>query len=609
VPPSPVALPAHAQTRLASNAAIAARNVQRAAQESVAPAPIPGSSTASIGDALGTATAEGQRLHAQRDLVRGGVARADVNPVAGYNTAVVAQRGEATRYADAARNAQLTAPAQGTRAPTLTNGDIVAGASKVRDGALVGWSGRGKRTRGQIQAALVSAGLPAAWAPEAKTARAQAGAIMAAINHDGFVARAVEADGQTREQRGWIAKWNIGGVDDLQTGKGVGDSFGSVAMVATLDRDERLTVDVGLNAHLASLAAQLRARYEARREAEEFAAGDVTAWLGQIMRERMAGIGYGPGSYYVRHERAIQAERLCTALKGQGWGGSWILPALPIATSQQLREGLVASLVDEARDVLVAYGEARDAAATSGKPISDKIALGLDERMKVVLERAQGFAALLGDAHVALLRSTVRAAIEEIAPTLSPEAIRFAGIWDDLRAEGAVSDAMPVATSDAIPEAISDVSAATVAVEAPAPSPVPVAVPVERVVINPTERGPRRPARSVTSTIASAPVVSSVPATMVDGVPLAIATERRTDASLDIRKGRLVRVVRGRKVPLGTEGVVLRADVGQWGPRVCIKTATGEIHWSSPNNVECVVDDNGRALYPAYPGTSAAQSA
>lgn len=613
-PPSPVALPAHAPVRMASNAEIAARNAT--APESAAPAPIPGASTASIGDALGTAVAEGQRLHAQRNHVRGGVLRPDVNRVAGYNTAVVAQRGEATRYSDAARNAQLdpTAAPLATNTGHLTAGDVVAGATKVREGALVGWAGKGARTRGQIVDALAAAGLPTEWAPKAKSAHAHAGVLLNGISRDGLIARSVEAAGKTPEQRGWQAVWNVGRVGALGSApsvpsEAVGRPFGAVAMVVTLSNGGSLTVDIGSNADLADMKASLVARFNARCAEEHYTAGDVTAWLGSVMRTRLGGIAYGPGTYYVQAANAERAERLCETMKAAGWGMSWIVPALPIVNGDRLKTALVSGLVEEARAVLVDYAEARDAAAKEGKAeIGTKKALNLRADMTEVLERAKGYAAMLGEAAVKNLRAAVRAAVEEIEPTLSHEAIRFSQIWDDLRASGEVSDA--------IPEPIADVSptAATVAVEAPAPAPIPVAVPTERAIVNPTERGPRRPARSVASTIAAAPLTSSIPATMVDGVPLAVAVapvalatvaapavapQRRTDPAVEIRRGRLVRVVRGRKVALGTEGAVVRYEQGNFGMRVTIKVAGGKYEQTAANNVECVVDDNGQALYPS----------
>lgn len=522
---------------LPTNAELAARAAARAATaatEAPAPAPIPGATSGSIADALGVAVSEGQRMAATANLVRGGVLRPDVNPVAGYNVPVVAARGEATRYADAARNVNLgpdAAPAAAvTHAALLKGADIVAGATKVRDGAVVAWDGSGKRTRGQIQATLAAAGLPVEWAPEAKAAKAHAGQIMAGIHTDGMTAKSVDCDGKTPETRGWLGKWNIGHTGDLANRKVVGDRFGDVAMIATLGTDEILSVDVGNNPHLASTAASIVARYNARRAAEEFSSGDVTTWLASVMRTRLRGVKFGPLGYYVKADNAERAERLVNAFKAEAnkWG-SWMM--IPVATSEALRHGLVESLVDEARVVLVDYAKARDEAAEAGKKaVSDERLTTLRSRMRTVLDKAQGYAALLGDAMVANLRKAVKAAVEEIEPQLSTEAVRFAGIWDDLRAEGVLSDSIPaaietdvtVAAPTAVPVAVEPVASAPTVAVAVAPAPVPVAVPVERVstvtrvptapsnVIEPTALPSRRgPAAATVATTAPVAAVAA----------------------------------------------------------------------------------------------------
>lgn len=58
-------------------------------------------------------------------------------------------------------------------------------------------------------------------------------------------------------------------------------------------------------------------------------------------------------------------------------------------------------------------------------------------------------------------------------------------------------------------------------------------------------------------------------------------------------KGDKVRVVRGRKVPLGTEGVVIWVGEGHWGTRLGVKDAGGEVHWTAATNVELVETASG----------------
>lgn len=64
------------------------------------------------------------------------------------------------------------------------------------------------------------------------------------------------------------------------------------------------------------------------------------------------------------------------------------------------------------------------------------------------------------------------------------------------------------------------------------------------------------------------------------------AVEDAEGAAREVVKGCRARVVKGRKVPVGTEGVVIWSGHGNWGPRVGIKDADGEVHWTAAENVE-----------------------
>jgi hypothetical protein len=54
-------------------------------------------------------------------------------------------------------------------------------------------------------------------------------------------------------------------------------------------------------------------------------------------------------------------------------------------------------------------------------------------------------------------------------------------------------------------------------------------------------------------------------------------------------KGRKVKVVRGRKVPIGTVGECFYLQDGDFGPRVGIKDADNQVHWTAAKNVEAVI--------------------
>lgn len=56
-------------------------------------------------------------------------------------------------------------------------------------------------------------------------------------------------------------------------------------------------------------------------------------------------------------------------------------------------------------------------------------------------------------------------------------------------------------------------------------------------------------------------------------------------------KGSTLKVVRGRKVPIGTTGVCIWNGEGKkaaWGRRVGIKDSDGEVHWTAEKNCEVV---------------------
>jgi len=67
----------------------------------------------------------------------------------------------------------------------------------------------------------------------------------------------------------------------------------------------------------------------------------------------------------------------------------------------------------------------------------------------------------------------------------------------------------------------------------------------------------------------------------------------RTKAADTVEKGATVKVVRGRKIPLGTTGKVIWKGQNQWGWRVGIKVdpTKEEVLWIALANVEAIYDD------------------
>jgi len=71
---------------------------------------------------------------------------------------------------------------------------------------------------------------------------------------------------------------------------------------------------------------------------------------------------------------------------------------------------------------------------------------------------------------------------------------------------------------------------------------------------------------------------------------LEAGTEARFKALLtEVKKGAEAVVVKGRKVPKGTRGVITWAGPGNYGPRVGIKDAQGTVHYTSESNIEVLL--------------------
>lgn len=70
---------------------------------------------------------------------------------------------------------------------------------------------------------------------------------------------------------------------------------------------------------------------------------------------------------------------------------------------------------------------------------------------------------------------------------------------------------------------------------------------------------------------------------------------QRRDHLIDPAKGYEVVVVKGRKVPKDTRGIVIYLDSGEYGMRLGLKDAQGQAHWTSPSNVVATAIPEKRA--------------
>jgi hypothetical protein len=309
--------------------------------------------------------------------------------------------------------------------------NVVAGAKVDAAGIFTGFGGLNPLTRAELAAAVADAGCRAEIMPAAKSAHAQAGRAVAALNAMGYVVRAARVPKHDPKDqtivRSWRAKWTVSAASAAAN---VGEAFGHVLLVATLTTDDRLVLE-----GREDLTARVRTDFETACAGEIYAAADVSAWLcGVLVSEyRAARVG---GNWYVRARYAVEAERLCTSLSKK-WGRDWLLPAIPMATTEQLCAGLVANFIREANAVGDAYDTECSKLATEKKQMGSKRAATLLGEVRSLAERATSFASMFGESHLAELRTRLAAIGNKIAESTDGIAIRFENIFDELRRDAA----------------------------------------------------------------------------------------------------------------------------------------------------------------------------
>lgn len=67
-----------------------------------------------------------------------------------------------------------------------------------------------------------------------------------------------------------------------------------------------------------------------------------------------------------------------------------------------------------------------------------------------------------------------------------------------------------------------------------------------------------------------------------------------------IKKEDYVIVTKGRKVPVGTHGVVVGFSSNQWGEKVGVIDGAGKMHWTAIGNVERCLGMDGETKRPAF---------
>jgi len=96
------------------------------------------------------------------------------------------------------------------------------------------------------------------------------------------------------------------------------------------------------------------------------------------------------------------------------------------------------------------------------------------------------------------------------------------------------------------------------------------------------------------SMVASPDRVEAARTEVILGMMEEIRNEMRSDLNDKMRRGGHigVKVVSGRKVPIGTTGRVFWAGKNQWGLRVGLRTDKGIVYWTSAGNVEVTDQPN-----------------
>ncbi len=323
----------------------------------------------------------------------------------------------------------------------LEHGTLIAGAVADGHGVLVGWSGRGKLTRGALVAAIAEHDVKP---PAATSARAQAGRVMSALTGSGYVVRIARGGGA-------VTQWTVGSVNHKSA---IGSEFGTTEMRASLSATGELTTDGS-----EGLGAKVKAEFAALVGEEIYQAGDVTSWLGGVLASRYDAVRFGVG-WYVPARHAAAAGALCATVS-KIFGVDWIVPALPVATSDQLRDGIVRGLTSEV-DALMARMATERATAKATRETAllthdeDGIASACGERnakipsgdigpkragtflveLRAIGARIVAYGQVLGEERLASAKEQVRQAVIELETVLGDDYLgisaRFSAVWDEI---------------------------------------------------------------------------------------------------------------------------------------------------------------------------------
>jgi hypothetical protein len=329
---------------------------------------------------------------------------------------------------------------------TMSSKELVAGAVAEGHHAIVAWSGTSGMTRGALLEALTAIGRQE-WAPRAPNARAQAGSAISGLGRSGLHVRSQR---KGTEATAGEHTWTVGAVN--HTG-GVGSQYGIVEVRFKLTGD-KLTFEGSQG-----VGSSVVADFSARMAAELYKSSDVTSWLARTLRWKLDGVRFGALGWLVPAKHVAAAEELCKAVQGAGFGSDWVT-GLPVATSDQLRDGIVRGLVDEVfavvnqiaeerrsakqakADALVAamkLEDWRDAHAQALRLAGDigttRAASHLKE-LRAIGGRVVAYGQVLGEARVDQAQRHIRDAIASLEDVLGGDysgiSARFSAVWDEI---------------------------------------------------------------------------------------------------------------------------------------------------------------------------------
>jgi hypothetical protein len=142
------------------------------------------------------------------------------------------------------------------------------------------------------------------------------------------------------------------------------------------------------------LAATVGGIFDELRDAEVYQAGDVTDWMQRFLR----GLGatrFGVG-YYVPNAGRTRANAVCASLASR-WGTAWICPLLPVATTEELRQGIARGFSEDVQACVASFVVASGAAKAEGKELSGGEANRLLRVLGDISERVVSYRGLCGD--------------------------------------------------------------------------------------------------------------------------------------------------------------------------------------------------------------------